>query len=207
MNHECERNEMLLSTCLDGEDRAADRLELLDHLARCRDCRDFYLEARALGGLAAAVRPPAADASPGRDRWERIRAAAVPQSSSIRRRPAVPAWALRAAAFLVVAAGLAFALGRPARVLPAAGASVVEVVLEEDAEAMTESRFVELTTEVLRADRRYHQAMFRVMEQVVSDTGRAGTAGETKVRERDERGELESETESRGESARGRELV
>ncbi len=34
---------------------------------------------------------------------------------------------------------------------------------------MTESRFLELATEILRADRRYHFAMQEVMDKVIDD--------------------------------------
>ena len=44
-----------------------------------------------------------------------------------------------------------------------------EVMLGQDTD-MTEARFVELTKEVLGAERRYHSAMYEIMEQVVRDT-------------------------------------
>ena len=46
----------------------------------------------------------------------------------------------------------------------------MDIWLGEDAGSMTEDRFIELTKEVLRADRRYHVALYQVMDQVVRDT-------------------------------------
>lgn len=50
-----------------------------------------------------------------------------------------------------------------------------EIVLGEATGQMTETRFVDLTKEVLRADRRYHAAMHEVMEQVLRDTSGEAT--------------------------------
>ena len=56
---------------------------------------------------------------------------------------------------------------------------VLEVTLERDRGSMTEQRFVELVTEVLQSDRRYHQKMYEVMGSVTrSTTGREGPVGD-----------------------------
>ena len=44
----------------------------------------------------------------------------------------------------------------------------VDVVLEEDRGLMTDDRFIELTTEILKADRSYHRKMFEVMSVVTA---------------------------------------
>ena len=44
------------------------------------------------------------------------------------------------------------------------------VQLGEESGRMTDARFVELTREVLRSDRRYHSAMFQIMEQYGVET-------------------------------------
>jgi hypothetical protein len=53
---------------------------------------------------------------------------------------------------------------------PTASRQPVEVVLGGERGRMTDARFVELTTELLGADRRYHQAMLQVMREVQKST-------------------------------------
>jgi hypothetical protein len=140
-------------------------MELLDHLVFCESCRRFHAEARALDGLVAAVRTPAQDQAPSAEIWQRIQRAADRRPS----RRGIPAWALRAAAVLVLAVGLGsvfwFGSSEEAE-LPAEAI----VHLGEQSGQMTDARFVELTQEVLRADPRYRTAMYHVMEQVMRDT-------------------------------------
>jgi anti-sigma factor RsiW len=161
----CEYHEEQLSAWLDGELEREGQMELLDHLVFCESCRRFHAEARALDGLVAAVRAGADAPAPSVEIWERIQVAAERPT----RRRAIPAWALRAAAVLVLAAGLGsvFWFGsndeaeRPAEAI---------VHLGDQAGQMTDARFVELTQEVLRAEPRYRTAMYHVMDQVMRDT-------------------------------------
>ena len=169
----CEHQEIQLSSWLDEGLERAEQLACLDHLARCASCRRFYLEARALEVLVTTVRTPAEGPAPSPGMWQRIERAA-------RRRPVVarvPAWALQAAAVLVVAIGLSVMLWQRER-----GASApedAEIVIGAGA-PMTDSRFVELTKEVLAADPRYRVAMQQVLDQVSRDTalGREASADE-----------------------------
>ena len=162
----CEYHEEQLSAWLDGELEREGQMELLDHLVFCESCRRFHAEARALDGLVAAVRTSADAPAPSVEIWERIQVAAERPAA---RRRAIPVWALRAAAVLVLAAGLGsvFWFGsndgaeRPAEAI---------VQLGEQAGQMTDARFVELTQEVLRAEPRYRTAMYHVMDQVMRDT-------------------------------------
>ena len=64
-----------------------------------------------------------------------------------------------------------------------------EVVLGENVGQMTDTRFVELTKEVLRADRQYHSAMHEIMEQVVRDTAAPREASDERWGEASENGE------------------
>jgi predicted anti-sigma-YlaC factor YlaD len=146
--HDCEHYETLLSTWLDGELDHDGQIEALDHLVRCEPCRDFHREIRALDGWVAALREPAGTA------------AAAPA------RRVSPAWAWRAAAVLVVALGVWALLWRGGAVAPAPA----EAEISLGRGTMTEHRFVELTREVLQADRRYHAAMYEVMRRVVRET-------------------------------------
>lgn len=161
----CEYHEEQLSAWLDGELERAGQMELLDHLVFCEPCRHFHAEARALDGLLAVARTPADAPAPSAEIWQRIQLAADRPAS----RRAIPVWALRAAAVLVLSVGLGsvFWFGsigeaeRPAEAI---------VQLGEESGRMTDARFVELTQEVLRADPRYRTAMFHVMDQVRRDT-------------------------------------
>jgi predicted anti-sigma-YlaC factor YlaD len=167
----CEHHETLVSAWLDGQLERNEQVECLDHLVRCGACRGFYLEARALDGLVAALRTPAGAAAPSPEIWKRIEWAARRKTTQRPARRRVPGWALQAAAVLVVAVGLSVLLWNN-RVAPAPAQA--EVLLGQG--TMSEERFVELTREVLQADRRYHSAMFQIMEQVVHDTAETGEA-------------------------------
>jgi Putative zinc-finger len=194
----CERYEMLVSAWVDGELDAPEGLELTDHLVRCSACRGFYREVRSLGGLVAGL-------APGSDMtaqvWDRIRAAAEREGKLLRFAP--PAWALRLAAVLVIGLGVGFLLwGRGPSSVGASSAvdtrGEIQLELGEDGNRMSEARFIELTAEVLRADRRFHRAMYEVMEQVIDDT----RGGETSLRETERAVENGPETENRARVAR-----
>ena len=159
----CEHHEIQLSSWLDEGLERVEQLLCLDHLARCASCRRFYLEARALEALVTTVRSPAEGPAPPAGMWQRIEHAA--------RRPVVPrvpGWALQAAAVLVLAIGLSVMLWQRERGATPPGDA--EIVIGGGA-AMTDSRFVELTKEVLAADPRYRVAMQQVLDQVTRDTG------------------------------------
>jgi predicted anti-sigma-YlaC factor YlaD len=196
MSH-CERMELSLSVMMDGELEAAELLPAVDHLARCASCRAFYRDARALdsrvleAGNAAEPQAPLASAAV----WDRIRAETHPatgtaRASGVRWR----VWGSVAAALLIVAVGLAGArlwqAGAPAR----GENGPVVVVLGQDSGRMSDERFVELASELLRAGPRYHERMHEVMELVLrKETEREGAMEQ---RRRDER--------SGGEGARPR---
>lgn len=167
---------------------------MLDHLTRCGSCRRFYLEARALGSLVA-VTNPAVRAEPSPDGridevWLRIEDRIRPRGGSA---AGLPRWAMAAAAALVIGAVLALL---PWSWFPQTSPSrEMEVLLEGDAGEMTERRFLELATEVLRADRRYHFAMRDVMDKVITDEwesegsmSEGGGAEESDDEENDESG-------------------
>jgi len=162
----CEYHEEQLSAWLDGELDRDGQMDLLDHLVFCESCRRFHAEARALDGLVAAVRTNSDAEAPSAEIWQRIQVAAERPAS----RRKIPVWALSAAAMLVLAVGLGsvFWFGSAGEAeLPAEAI----VQLGEASGKMTDARFVELTQEVLRADPRYRTAMYRVMDQVMRDTG------------------------------------
>lgn len=168
----CEHYETLVSTWLDGQLDRSEQVDCLDHVVRCESCRGFYVDTRALDGLVASIRTPTEAAEPSREIWKRIERATAREREKPSRR-GFPLWALQAAAVLVLAVGLSAIVwnGGIARAPEQA-----EVLLGSRTD-MTEARFVELTKEVLGADRRYRSAMYEIMEQVMRDTtvGREGS--------------------------------
>ena len=161
----CESCEILISTWMDEGLEHGGQRELLDHLVRCPECRSFYAESRALEGLVALAGAGAVVEEPAPEIWERIESRTRPEEPAA---SGWPSWAWRAAAALALGAALAFAPW------PTSSSAVrsdggVEVVLEEDRGLMSESRFLELATELLRADRRYHFAMQEVMDKVIEE--------------------------------------
>jgi predicted anti-sigma-YlaC factor YlaD len=192
--NQCEHIETLVSTWLDGELDRREQVECLDHVVRCASCRDFYLDARALDGLVAAVRTPAGAEPPSPEVWKRIEGAARGDRARPARRR-IPAWALQAAAVLVLAVGLSVVMWNGKGVAPTP--EQAEILLGSDPE-MTETRFVELTREVLQADPRYHTAMHQIMERVVSETGNTAEASAEGMVQRPDEGEIGEDGESTG---------
>jgi hypothetical protein len=146
---------------------------MMDHLVRCGRCRDFYLSARALSGLLAATGVEAHAEQPSSRVWERIERSSEERASVLRgpwawtRVRRLPMAALASAAAVLVVLGVLVTRPQP----PDAGApSRAGIRLGEDAGRMSDARFVELTAEVLRADRRYREAFYQVMRQVEQDT-------------------------------------
>jgi hypothetical protein len=175
---DCERHQETLSAFLDGETSPAEALPALDHLLRCAACRGFYGKARALQQqLAASARaesaaPPAV--------WERIVADAAGAPARRGSMALLRSWAPRLAAAFVLglAAWSGYALGGgagPGMLGLAGEATASQVEIEVGAGGMTDSRFLDLTLEILRADRRYHDKLLEVLTAV--DAGeRAGGA-------------------------------
>ena len=183
----CEAYESLVSTWLDDELDRPGQVEVLDHLMRCASCREFYLDARALDGLVGAIRTPAEATPASPEMWKRIER----ETRTDRARPVgrwIPAWALQAAAVLVVGVGLSV-MAWSGRMLEAPLPEQAEVMLGENVGQMTDTRFVELTKEVLRSERHYHSAMHEIMAQVVRDTAATREASDEGLIEASENGD------------------
>jgi len=157
----CEHFETLVSAWLDRALERDEQVECVDHLVRCRSCRRFYVDARALDGLVAAVRTPDSAVAPSPATWQRVERAARPA----RRRP--PTWMLQAAAVATLAVGLYLATWSTGRAIPSA--TEQDDVILGGGGTMTDTRFVELTKEVLGAEPRYHAAMHQVLDQALRD--------------------------------------
>lgn len=170
----CEHCEVLVSAWHDSELDRQGQVEMLDHLVRCPGCRDFYVAARGLADLVAAVREPAAAEEPSPEVWKRIERSAIPRKPA--RRGGRPwmlrlpgrAWAAAAAAALLILFGPALVKDRIPSLSPVPAGE--EIGIGENPGGMDDARFVELTKAVLGADRRYREAFYEVMKQVVHDT-------------------------------------
>lgn len=180
----CEEFEMLASAFVDDELSRDETVTLLDHLATCESCRFFYRQSRALG--AALSGSPAAVALP-MTAWQRI-------ESRVRPRMVIPAWGVRAAAGILLGL-LVWQLGQ-FRFPPLRETGSIEVALEESKGVMSDDRFVELTSELLRADRRYHVAMLQVMTDVNQATGMV-TVSEESMSSEGDNGEMGGEWNER----------
>ncbi|MBN2171457.1 MAG: zf-HC2 domain-containing protein [Candidatus Krumholzibacteriota bacterium] len=162
----CEYYEVEISALLDGESDPARAVEILDHVTRCPSCRQFYQELRSFQSLVdemqeqlgqAPAEKAAGSVAPGL--WERLHA--------------VPQWAWGMAAALVVAVGL-WGLHTGGILSPYASSDQpVRITLESEKNSMNDRRFMEVMTELLQADRRYHQAMFDVLSSIENDEQRA----------------------------------
>lgn len=173
----CERFEMQMSSWLDAELERDEQIELADHLVRCAGCRTFWAEARALGGLLeAACQDVSTATAPPPALWERIESSASEPARVVRGPWSVPPWAMRAAASVVLALGLSFAL------IGFGGGDGDGAITTADARfggaRMDQSRFVSLTRELLAADPVYHEAMHRVMDEVLRDGGASEASSE-----------------------------
>jgi predicted anti-sigma-YlaC factor YlaD len=166
----CEHFETSLSVLIDGELESAELAPTIDHLVRCASCRAFYRDARALDEMVLDSAAVSVVAPPSDAIWSRIRVESDlrPPARSVRgARWSV--WAAVAASTFLVAVGLwAVTIRTSGRVTPAETGPVV-VVLGQEAGRMSDERFVELATELLRADPQYHRRMLEVMDLVTQE--------------------------------------
>lgn len=169
-----EQLELDLSALLDGELSHAEVLDSIDRLLDSTAGQDFYRQNRRLGQAVQQMRGEEEEpAEPSEDLWRRISAASEGQFAGRRWRPTE--WLPKLAAALLLAFGLWAVVGvgqTPQPLLDRSGA--VELVLGEDRGQMTESRFVELATELLKADQRYHREMLSVMQAVAEEAPSMG---------------------------------
>ncbi len=170
---QCERIEVTLSALVDreiGEIEPSELLPTLDHLADCSSCQSFYRQSRGLEGVLAVLRDPLEMPTLLSGGWQEIAKASdlEPRWRQLRTK------ALAAAAAVVFAVGLwtAHFAFQPGPTLSDGSSSASVSVLNQSAgphgNAMTDHRFVELTTELLRSDRRYQTKMQEVLDEVSS---------------------------------------
>ncbi len=162
-----ENFEMNISALIDGELEPEALLPTLDFLASNQDAQTFYLESRQLQAQYGAGNFPLGESKPSKKLWGMI------EKKSGLRRPAIfkllspsPAWAAAAAVFLIIGlwtGGWIQDIGSSNEKAPNS-----ELTLEANKGSMDEDRFVQLTSEILRSDRRYHRKMLEIMEAVNS---------------------------------------
>ncbi len=189
----CDAASVALSALLDDELPHLDRLDAIDHLAVCQHCRRFYRRARDFDVSLAALEGEGLEEPVSELMWSRVAAATEPAADTEQepamdtraaiaplatRKPSKRLWLSSLAAMALLASSLW--LMQRLHPLGATQSAVYELRLEEIRGQMTEERFVALTTEVLRADRRYHHKMLEVMNTVADRTRLAeGTVGDT----------------------------
>jgi hypothetical protein len=163
MTH-CSDYEVELSALLDGESEPAMALKLVDHIASCSSCSTFVRELRAtqtfIDNLQMARTP------------ETEPAVAVPIEPKRRRMLGLrPRWAVGLAALLIVTVSVWFGadIGAPTGLTNDLRDGELVIRLEEDKGRMSNERFVALVSELLRADRRYQNQMYVVLDEITQN--------------------------------------
>ena len=163
MKH-CSDYELEFSALLDGESSPAMALKLVAHVASCTSCSQFVSELRSTQAVIDDVQMvPDSGHEP---------VAILPTT---RKRQHVfglrPKWAIGLAALLIVTVSLWFGtdIGSPAGLTNDLRDGELVIRLEEDKGRMSEARFVALVSELLRADRRYQNEMYIVLDEITQN--------------------------------------
>ena len=197
----CHAVESDLSALIDGELQGVELQRSLGHLVDCAACREFYRRARTLDAVARGETEREGEArDPGEELWTRIAARSQftggesqrPESAG---RPIPRVWAALAAV-LMLALGMVLL-----NASDDAPQSSLEIVLGEQRGQMDEARFIALTTELLRADRRYQRKMLDVMLTVDERLDDLELSEDSEPSEEDRRPRKEDRSE-RDESSR-----
>ncbi|MFH0882113.1 MAG: hypothetical protein V2A56_03935 [bacterium] len=159
-----ERYEADLSAIVDGELDGEPLRRAIDALVRNPGLRRFWLDSRALQATLHAGEGDRAGVTPPKGLWNVIEANVKPRSRIIPfNRVPVRAWV--AAATILLAVGLSFS-GFLKVDVPFFHSQQRTIQLASDRGSMTETRFLQLTTELLQADPRYQRKMLEVMQVV-----------------------------------------
>lgn len=158
---QCTDYEVELSALLDGESNPAMALRLVEHVASCSSCGSFVGELRFtqdfIDNLPAVVEPEPATVVIGPMKRKRPRVLRL-----------APHWAIGIAALLIVTVSLWFGadIGSPSGLTNDLRDGELVIHLEEDRGRMSDQRFVALVSELLRADRRYQNQMYVVLNEI-----------------------------------------
>jgi hypothetical protein len=154
--------EIEVSALIDDELGHEEVLQVVDWLVDSPALRAFYRQARTLDRATGNQVGERRNELP-EELWSRIEAATCSEKTPRRTRLT---WRLAlgaaAACAIVIGGWVALRSWAPSR----SGDGVVQIVLESERDAMSDERFVELTAELLRADRRYHRKMEEIMVAV-----------------------------------------
>jgi hypothetical protein len=161
---QCERFEVQISSLIDGELSQGEMRPLMDHIIQCPLCQSFHQEAETLQKLTddlmlateLEISPVALTEEP------------QPRRFSLSLFPAAQQWAWGAAAAVILAIGLTAAqvIPDPTGLFRPNVAAAQVITLEAEAGSMDNARFVELSTELLQADKQYHRMMFDLLDQI-----------------------------------------
>ena len=159
-----EQYEADLSAIVDGELDGEPLRQAIDALVRDADLRQFWAESRTMQHSLHAGEGDLAGVTPHSELWNAIEEKVKPRAKifSLNHAP-VRAWA--AAATILLAVGLSVS-GFLKVDVPFFHTQQTTVELASDRGSMTEDRFLQLTTELLKADPRYQRKMLEVMEVV-----------------------------------------
>jgi len=178
---DCCDYEIELSALFDGESNQAVALKLVEHVAACSSCSSFV---RDLRGTQAII-----DSLPVDKQTEAV--AGTTQSLEKRRLKVLglrPQWAIGIAAALILTVSIWFGtgVGKPFGLTNDIRDGELVIRLEEDKGRMSDERFVALVSELLRADRRYQDEMYVVLDEITQTR----SSGESRsVRRSDRTGE------------------
>ena len=175
----CSDYEIELSALVDGESDPATALKLIEHVAACSSCSAFVRELRSTQDIVDSLQlapepdPEPVDVLPIELRRRRV--------FGLR-----PQWAIGIAAMLIVTVGVWLGSGVSAPLGFTNDLRDGELVirLEEDKGRMSDERFVALVSELLRADRRYQNEMFLVLNEL-SNNGASGESRSNRSGEHD----------------------
>jgi len=173
--------EIELSALFDGESNQAMALKLVEHVAACSSCSSFV---RDLSGTQAIIDSLLVDNQP------EAGAATTPtlEKKRLRVLGLRPQWAIGIAAALILTVSIWFgtAVGTPFGLTNDMRDGELVIHLEEDKGRMSDERFVALVSELLRADRRYQDEMYVVLDEITQTR----SSGESRsVRRSDRTGE------------------
>lgn len=178
-----ELNEAQVSALVDGELGRHEMIAVIDQLVESEPLRAFYRDVRRLDRLVDEAGSAAAIGELPTDLWDRIERTAA--AGDIREQPRARdtrsqwRWGLQVAALVVIAVATWVLAGgnrrQPTTLRPDGG--VMSVVLASQPGAMSDGRFLALTTELLQADRHYHEQMFEILQAVRGPNREGGGEG------------------------------
>ncbi|MCB2211746.1 hypothetical protein KQI52_06500 [bacterium] len=168
MNDQMQPFEENLSAIMDGELTGEELLESIDALVEDGELREFWRDSRSLQKALARPQSELVETPPS-SVWENVEFSAGKPKRKAKilsiREVSPQVWAAAASIVLIFSLTLA---GLFNGVMPEQ-ANARTIQLGQNEGRMTEDRFLELTSELLKADPRYHRKMLEVMQMVNRD--------------------------------------